>query len=172
MMRSRPEPGEAAPYYFKYIDLVPGDDVVSRLASQLDEKRAFFSGVSEARSLYRYEPGKWSIRGVLRHLNDVERMSLFRAFWFARGFDSPLPSYDQSVAAAAGQADGFSWESHVEEFRHVRLATLCFFRNLPEEAWSRSGIASDNRFTVRALAYLIAGHVDHHVAILRERYLE
>jgi hypothetical protein len=97
---------------------------------------------------------------------------LFRAFWFARGFESPLPSYDQNVASAAAQADGFSWASHVEEFRHVRLATLSFFRSLPEEAWTRSGIASDNRFTVRALAYLIAGHVDHHVAILRERYLD
>jgi hypothetical protein len=171
-MRARPEPGEAAPYYFTYIDRVFGDDIVERLASQLDEALAFFSGVSESGSLHRYEPGKWSIRDVLRHLNDVELLTLFRAFWFARGFESPLPSYDQNIASAAAQADRFSWASHVEEFRQVRLATLSFFRNLPEEAWTRSGVASDNPFTVRALAYLIAGHVDHHVAILRERYLD
>jgi hypothetical protein len=171
-MRARPEPGEAAPYYFQYIDRVPGDDIVSRLASQLDETLPLLSRVSEERSLYRYEPGKWSIRDVLRHLNDVERMTLFRAFWFARGFESPLPSYDQNVASAAAQADRFSWSSHLEEFRSLRVATLSFFRSLPDEAWTRSGIASDNHFTVRALAYLIAGHVDHHVAILRERYLD
>jgi hypothetical protein len=171
-MKSRPQSGEAAPYYFKYIDRVEGDDVVSRMASQLDETLALLSAVSEDGSLHRYEPGKWSFREVLRHVNDVERMSVFRAFWFARGFDSPLPSYEQEVASAAGTADRFSWASHLDEFRHVRFATLSFFRGLPDEAWMRSGIASDNRFTVRALAYLVAGHVDHHVAILRERYLD
>jgi len=164
-------PSEAAPYYFKYIDRVEGDDIVVRLESQLDETLAFLAGVSEARSLHRYQPGKWSIREVLSHLSDVERVSLHRALWFARGFESPLPSYEQDLSVAAAKADQFPWASHVEEFRHVRLATLSFFRNLPAEAWMRSGVASDNRFTVRALAYLMAGHVTHHVAIIKERYL-
>lgn len=98
-------------------------------------------------------------------------MILLRALWFARGFESSLPSYEQDIAAAAARADLVPWASHVEEFRHVRLATLSFFRNLPAEAWMRSGVASDNRFTVRALAYIVAGHVPHHVTILKERYL-
>lgn len=167
----RPEPSEAAPYYFKYIDRVESADIVERLESQLPATLAFLEGVSEAKSLHRYEPGKWSLRDVLSHVNDVERVSLSRALWFARGFESPLPSYEQDVSAAAARADPFSWASRVEEFRNVRLATLSFFRNLPTEAWMRSGVASGNRFTVRALAYILAGHTAHHVAIMEERYL-
>ncbi|HLN58016.1 MAG TPA: DinB family protein, partial [Thermoanaerobaculia bacterium] len=105
------------------------------------------------------------------HVNDTERVFVSRAFWFARGFDSPLPSFDQDISAAAARADEVSWASHVEEFRAIRLATLAFFRNLQGEAWSRSGIASGNPFSVRALAYITAGHTSHHAAILRERYL-
>ena len=86
------------------------------------------------------------------------------------GFATPLPSYDQNTAAAGAEADRVSWAAHVEEFRAVRLATTSFFRNLPTEAWDRSGVASDNPFTVRALAYIIAGHVAHHVKVLREQY--
>ena len=104
-------------------------------------------------------------------LNDTERLFIFRAFWFARGFDSPLPSFDQNIAAAAAAADERSWKSHLDEFRSVRGATLAFFRNLPADAWARSGIASGNPFTVRALAYIAAGHNTHHVSILRSRYL-
>ena len=108
---------------------------------------------------------------MLNHITDTERAFAFRALWFARGFQAPLPSYDQNIAAAGAEADNVSWSAHVEEFRRVRLSTISLFRNLPAEAWTRSGIASDNPFTVRALAYIIAGHVAHHVAVLRERYL-
>jgi DinB family protein len=115
-------------------------------------------------------PEKWSIRQVLNHVNDCERVFLFRALWFARTFDSALPSYDEKICAAAARADEFSWASHVE-FRAIRLATLAFFRDLPAEAWMRSGMASGNFFTIRALACIPAGHVVHHTAILQERYL-
>lgn len=111
------------------------------------------------------------MRRVVNHVNDCERLFLLRAFWFARGFDSPLPSFDQHTAADAARADAFPWASHVEGFRKIRLATLSFFRNLPAEAWMRRGIASDLPFTVRALAWIAAGHLDHHLAILRERYI-
>jgi len=166
-----PEPHEAAPYYFKYIDQVHGDDVVAVLQSQLDETLALLSGISEERSLHRYAPDKWSFRQVINHVNDCERLFAFRAFWFARGFDAPLPSFDEKISAAAARADELSWPSHVEEFRGTRLSTLAFFRNLPAEAWMRSGTASEMPFTVNALAYLAAGHLAHHLAILRERYL-
>jgi len=167
-----PERSEAAPYYFKYIDRISSDDIVGQLEIQLNETLAFFSGISEEKSLHCYAPEKWSIRQVVNHVNDTERVFVSRAFWFARGFDSPLPSYDQEVSAAAARADEFSWASHVEEFRGIRLATLTFFRNLPAGAWMRRGIASGNPFSVRALAYITAGHASHHAAILRERYLE
>ena len=171
-MKGRPEPNETSPYYFGYINRVSGDDVVSVLESQLDETLSFLRGISEDKSLYRYAPGKWSIREAWSHVNDAERLFVFRALWFARGHDSPLPSFEQEIAAKGAKADAFSWTSHVEEFRQIRLATMHFFRHLPEEAWMRSGIASDNPFSVRACAYIVAGHVVHHAAIVRERYLQ
>jgi hypothetical protein len=170
-MIGRPQDSEAAPYYFGYINRVPGDDVLSIIERQLDQSLAFLSGISEEKSLHRYAPGKWSIRQLLNHITDTERAFAFRALWFARGFDSPLPGYDQNVSAAGAEADRVSWADHVEEFRRVRLSTISLFRNMPADAWMRSGIASENPFTVRALAYIIAGHVEHHLAVVRERYL-
>jgi DinB superfamily len=166
-----PGTDEAAEYYFKYIDRVTADDVARFLADQLDEALAFLSGISEEKPLYRYAPEKWSIRQVLSHVSDSERVFAYRALWFARGFDSPLPSFDQEVGAAGAKADAVPWAHHVVEFRAVRLATMSLFLNLPAEAWDRRGIASGNPFTVRALAYIAAGHYAHHAAILQERYL-
>ena len=170
-MTGAPDRTEAAEYYFTYIDQVPVGDILKILEGQSSEALDFLQGISEEDSLGRYAPGKWSIRQVVSHLNDTERLFVFRALWFARGFDSPLPSFDQNVAISSASADERSWGSHVEEFRDVRAATLAFFGNLPAHAWMRRGVASGNPFTVRALAYITAGHVIHHVAILRERYL-
>ncbi len=170
-MLGRPAPNEAASYYYGYINRVQSEDVVSALEKQLDETDAFLSNISEEQSLHRYAPDKWSMRQLLNHINDTERVFAHRALWFARGFPDPLPSYDQEVSAAAANADDFSWASHLDDFRAVRSATLTLFHNMPEEAWSRSGVASGNPVTVRALAYIIAGHVAHHISILRELYL-
>ena len=170
-MTRRPERGEAEEYYFGYIDQVPGTLVLTVLAAQLGEMLALLDGISEEQSLHRYEPGKWTIRQVLSHVNDTERLFVFRAFWFARGFDSPLPSFDQDVAVKAADANAVQWRTHVDEFRSVRASTLTFFRGLPAAAWDRRGLASDNPFTVRALAYLVAGHAIHHTRMLQERYL-
>ena len=167
----RPQSTEAAPYYFRYINQVEGDDALTIIDAQLDEALALFATISEEKSLHRYLPEKWSIRQVLNHINDSERTFAFRALWFTRGFDTPLPSYEQNIAAATAQADAVAWQAHVEEFRSIRLATISLFQNLSPEAWERTGIASDNRFTVRALAFIIAGHLTHHAKILQERYL-
>jgi DinB superfamily len=170
-MLGRPEKTEAAPPYFHYINQVDGEDPLAPLERQLDESAALASSISEEKSLYRYDPQKWSIREVLNHVSDTERAFAFRALWFARGFDSPLPSYEQDIAAAAAKADAIAWAEHVEEFRRVRLSTISLFRNLPPEAWMRTGIASNFRFSVRALAFITAGHFTHHAKILRDRYL-
>jgi hypothetical protein len=170
-MLGRPQPNEAAAYYSTYIERVPSDDVVDVLATQLDEALPFLSQISEAQSLRRYAPGKWSMRELLGHVNDTERVFMFRALWFARGFEDRLPSFDQEIGFKAADSDNVSWASHTDEFRAIRATTLAFFRNLPEDAWLRSGIASDSSVTVRALAYIVAGHAAHHLAILRERYL-
>jgi uncharacterized damage-inducible protein DinB len=171
-MSGRPQATEAAPYYFLYINQVPDEDVTAVLEQQVEDAARFFQGVSEEKSLYRYAEGKWSIRETLNHINDVERIFGVRALWFARGFEFPLPSFDQHVAVSGANADRISLARHMEEFRRVRLSTLALFQNLPAEAWSRGGVASDNPFTVRALAYIIAGHVNHHMAVIRERYLQ
>jgi hypothetical protein len=170
-MTGRPHDGEAAPYYFTYINQVTGEDATGVMESQLEESLAFFRGISEEASQYRYAPEKWSIRQVLNHVTDTERAFAFRALWFARGFTTPLPGYDQDISAGGAAADHISWAAHVEEFRCVRLSTISLFRNMPGEAWTRNGIASDNPFTVRALAFIIAGHLTHHVAGLRKQYL-
>jgi hypothetical protein len=166
-----PERTEAAEYYFTYIDQVAAGDIRVVLKTQLAEALALLHDIPEQQSLVRYAPDKWSIRQVVSHLNDAERLFVFRALWFARGFDSPLPSFDQNVAVSTAGADDRSWGSHVEEFRAVRAATLAFFQDLPADAWTRRGVASGNPFTVRALAYISAGHVSHHLKILQERYL-
>jgi hypothetical protein len=170
-MPGRPQPNEAASYYSKYIDRVTSDDIVDVLAMQLTEARDFLSGISEEQSLHRYAPGKWSMRELVGHINDTERVFMYRALWFARGFEDPLPSFDQEIGFKAADSDSVSWASHLAEFNAIRSSTLSFFRNLPEDAWMRSGVASDSPVTVRALAYIVAGHVSHHLAILRERYL-
>jgi hypothetical protein len=166
-----PDRTEAAEYYFRYIDLVPAGDICNQLEIQGTETLALLRGIDAGPSLFRYAPDKWSIRDVVNHLNDTERLFVFRAFWFARGFDSPLPSFDQSVAATSAAADERTWTSLVDEFAAVRAATVTFFHSLAGDAWTRRGIASGNPFSVRALAFLTAGHVTHHMAILRERYL-
>jgi uncharacterized damage-inducible protein DinB len=168
---SVPGRDEAAPYYFTYIDRIASDDIVSVLTNQLQEVPAFLSQISEEKSLHRYAPEKWSIRQVLNHVNDTERTFAFRALWFGRGFSEPLASFDQNTAANGARADDYSWASHVTDLRDVRNATLSLLQNLPEEAWSRKGVASGNAVTVRALAYIIAGHLSHHIAIVQERYL-
>ena len=137
-MAGLPSRTEAAPYYYTYIDRVTLPAIVDYLASQLPETVTFLQSITEEQSLHRYAPDKWSIRQVLNHITDRERIFLSRAMWFARGFDSPLPSFDQNVAMAASRADDVTWKAHVEEFNLVRFATVAFFRNMPDEAWSRS----------------------------------
>jgi uncharacterized damage-inducible protein DinB len=169
-MTRRPDRGEAAEHYFIYINQVADGDIRHLLHEQLSQTLALLEPIDEEQSRHRYAAGKWSMREVLSHVNDTERVFVFRAFWFARGIAGPLASFDQEVAAAHASGDARPWNSHVEEFRAVRAATLAFFDSLPDQAWARGGIASDNPVTVRALAYITAGHVAHHMAILRSRY--
>jgi hypothetical protein len=168
---TRPERNEAAEYYFTYIEKVRDGDIIRTLEAQGPETSALLRGISEEQSLHRYEPAKWTIREVMAHVNDTERVFVFRALWFARECEGALPSFDQNVAVPTAAANERSWRSHVDEFEQVRAATLAFFRNVPSNAWSRRGVASGYEFTVRALAFITAGHLAHHVKILRERYL-
>ena len=169
--RRHPDRSEAAEYYFRYIDQVPGTDIVGILTTQRDDALRLLRGVPDSMAGYAYAPGKWTLREVVGHINDTERLFCARAFWFARGFDTPLPSFDQNVAIDAARFNDRSWSGLLDEFAAVRDATLTFFASLPEEAWDRRGIASDNPFTVRALAFLCAGHATHHLEIVKAKYL-
>ena len=170
-MLSAPDRSEAADFYFTYIGKVPPGDVRRILADQAGDLLMLLRGVSDERSLHRYAPGKWTIRELVSHVNDAERVFAFRAFWFARGFDTPLASFDQDAAIPLAGANERSWDSHLDEFAAIRAATVAFFDGLPDSAWDRRGIASGHPVSVRALAYICAGHVAHHLDVLQTRYL-
>jgi hypothetical protein len=148
----------------------PGD-IRQIFETQAAETLSLLRTISEEQSRHRYAPEKWSLKQVASHLNDTERVFTFRALWFARGFEAAMPSFDQEVAIAGAGADDRPWADHVDEFRVIRAATVALFRGLAPEMWTRRGVASGNPVTVRALAYVTAGHVAHHVKIVRERYL-
>lgn len=167
----RPSIGDASPFQFGYIDQVVGDDILEILAAQLGQFTGDLDAITEETSLQRYAPDKWSLRQVLNHLTDTERIFTFRALWIARGIAGPLVSFDQIMVAVGAEADTVSWARHREEFSRVRLATLSLFENLPAAGWSRYGIIHDHRVTARALAFMTAGHLEHHRKILHERYL-
>lgn len=172
-MRSipRPSPGEYPAYAAMYVDLVPDDgQVLAHLERGGRVVHDLFSSLSAERLAHRYAAGKWTPKEILLHLVDDERIYAYRALRFARGDSTELPGFDQEPYAVASRADGRSVQSLLEEHAAVRRATLTLFDNLPGEALARSGIANGAEVTVRALAYHIAGHELHHLAVLRERY--
>jgi hypothetical protein len=170
-MPAQPTRAEAAEYYFTYIDKAQTEDILGHLGAQTAQLRDLFASISETQSLHRYEPGKWSFREALSHINDTERVFAFRALWIARGGQAPLPGFDQDLFAANSNADARTWSSHVEEFEAIRASTTSMLHSLPSDAWLRTGTASNNAVTTNALAYMIAGHAEHHRRIFVEKYL-
>ncbi len=169
---TKPETNEYAAYYEKYVSLVPHDaDVVETMTRQLEDTLALLGGVSEDRAGFRYEPGKWSIREVVGHIIDGERIFAYRALAIARGERQPLPGMEQDEYMSHANFDARTLADLLDEFAHVRRGNVLMFRALDSEAWARRGVASDNEVTVRALASVIAGHELHHVRIIREKYL-
>jgi len=167
----RPEPSEHLPYYEKYIRLVPGDDPLAALASQAGEHQTTLRAVSEADSLTRYAPGKWTLREVIGHVADAERVFAYRALRVARGDATPLPGFEQDDWMVNAHFDERPFRELLDEFATVRQASLMLLRPLSAEAWRRRGVASGGDISVRALAFIIAGHERHHMAIVREKYL-
>ena len=167
----RPAPGEYAPFYAGYVAGVPDGNLIALLEQQRDETVALLGAIPETKSVYRYAAGKWTIREVLGHVIDGERVFSYRALTFARGDAGPLPSFDENAWAATSNAGRRTMQDLLEEYRAVRGATVALLRTFGEEEFARAGVASKNPVTVRALAYIIAGHERHHVKILRERYL-
>lgn len=166
----RPEAGEYAPYYEKYIALVAGNDIVGILEAQRLQTIQLFAGRSERDGNFRYAPEKWTVKEVLGHLSDTERIFAYRALRIARGDQTPLSGFEQDDYVRAGGFGERSLAGLAEEYAQVRGATVALFRPLSEDAWTRRGVANKNEVSVRALAFIIAGHELHHRQILDERY--
>ncbi len=166
----KPEPDEYAPYYEKYISLVPDDDVLQILDKQCAEMVALLSARDAADGDLRYAPGKWSVKESLGHLIDTERIFSYRALRIARNDKTPIEGYEQDDYVKFGPFAKRTLASLIEEFISVRQATLSLFRGLDEAGWTRRGVANKNEVTVRALAFMMAGHELHHREIFQERY--
>jgi hypothetical protein len=167
----RPAADEFGAYYAGYIDLVPaGEEIVAVLARQREATLSRFGSVTEGRGAHRYAPGKWSVKEVVVHLSDAERIMAYRALRFARADGTPLPGYDENAYVPLSGADAQPLAALVTEWGHVRQATVSLFRHLPAEAWTRRGTANGMPASVRALAWIIAGHELHHLRTLAERY--
>ena len=166
-----PEPSEFAPYYGKYTSRIKSDDIVKTLADQLHTTQRLLSSLSETESSFRYAPDKWTIRQVLGHVIDAERIFSYRALRISRGDTTPIEGFEQEGYVAHGPFEHCTMADLLEEFATVRRATVFLFRNLDSEAWTRRAVASNNEVTVRALAYIIAGHEVHHMEVLRQKYL-
>ena len=168
---ARPGTDEYAPFYETYVSLVPDGDVIETLERQTAETLALLRSVPEEKGAHRYGPGKWSVKQLVGHVVDTERVFAFRTLAVARGERRPLPGMDQDEYMAGADFDALTLAQLAEEFEAVRRSTLLLLRHLPPDAWGRRGTASEKEVTVRALAHIIAGHAAHHVRVLRERYL-
>jgi hypothetical protein len=170
MATTQPDASEYAPLHAGYVARVTEDDILGVLSAQPDEIGALARSLPEAKQSFRYAEGKWSVAEVLSHLIDGERVFGYRAFCFSRGEQAPLPSFDENAYVAAARAGDVSAVALAGEFRAVRESNLGFLRRLDASAWTRIGTASGKPVSVRALAWIMAGHPRHHLAVLRERY--
>jgi hypothetical protein len=166
----RPAANEYAPYYASYVSLVPEEDVMEAIDRQSSETQRLLAGLDEARAAFRYAEGKWSIKEVIGHLVDAERVFGYRAAAIARGDRQPLPGFDEVEYVRNARFDSWRIGDLAEAYAVSRRANVLMFRNLPEESWTREGTANANAVTVRALAAILVGHERHHLGVLRERY--
>ena len=169
---ARPEPGEYAPYTVEYFDLVPGDDVLQHMESCLQTTPAFFMALPEEVLANPHQSGEWTVKEILQHISDDERIYAYRTLRFARNDLTELPPFDQEIVAAHSGANDRSLASLLDEFDTVRKSTLSLFEGLPDEALTRIGIANGNPMSVRAAAFHIAGHELHHLVSIRTNYSE
>jgi len=167
----RPEPNEFAPYYNTYVSLIEDNAVMPVLDAQAGDIRGMFSGVPEERGAFAYAEGKWTIKELLSHLIDGERIFAYRILRISRGDKTPIEGFEQDDYIETSNANNRSFADLLDEFEHERRANLLLVKNLTDEASHRMGTASNNPVSVRALVYIMAGHVTHHINILQERYL-
>ncbi|BBI34246.1 DinB family protein [Cohnella abietis] len=170
-MSNRPASEEYAPYYERYVNLVGDGDILDVLQGLLETTSTFLSDIPESKGDYRYAPDKWSLKEVIGHINDNERIMSYRLLRIARGDQTPHAGYDQDALIKGANFHALTLTELIEDYIAVRRSTITLARGLKEEAYLRVGIANDTRISVRALAYILAGHELHHLHVIKERYL-
>lgn len=168
---SRPTPDEYSPFYSRYVERVPSGDIVTVLRDQLAGTLSLFDPLEESDAERPYAEGKWTLKQVLGHLADTERVMAYRALRIARGDATPLPGFEENDYARAAGSNARTIDSLRDELSALRASTVALFGGLPADAWARTGTASEATVSVRALACIIAGHELHHRAVIRTRYL-
>jgi len=167
----RPRPGDYSPYYDRYLAVLPEGEVLSLLELGVEKLEILLGEVAETQAEYRYAPDKWSIKEVVLHMIDTERVFAYRALRFSRNDTTPLPGFEQDDYVREGNAGERTLRDLLQEYRAVRAATLALFRGMTEAMLARRGIANEAEMTVRAVPWIVAGHERHHAEILKERYL-
>ena len=170
MTVGRPETDEVPAHFVGYIGKVTESDPIAVLASQIDVTAALLRGLSETDALKRYAPNKWSVKEIVGHLADTERIMAYRALRIARADETPLPGFDENAYVPPAKFDGRPLAALIADFRTVRAATLALFKSFDADAWIRRGTASGKPLSVRAIGYMIPGHERHHVEVLKTRY--
>jgi len=168
---NRPKKNEYAEFYAGYVSLVEETDISAALLNQTNDLQQLFAEISEEKGDYRYAAGKWSVRELLGHVVDGERVFSYRALRISRGDETPLAGFEENFYVANSNFSNIKLADTLEEFSLLRQSNVLFFKNLTDEMWGKSGTASGATISVRALAYVMVGHLRHHVNILRERYL-
>ena len=170
-MTKKPLSEEYPAYFEKYIDQVPEGNLLDILISQLEETTSFLSSLEETQWNYRYAPGKWTLKEVLGHISETERIMSYRLLRMSRGDQTPLPGYDEDEYVKEACFHSHSATDLLEEFRAVRHSTYTLIRGLNEEGWGRKGVANNKEISVRAIAFIIAGHELHHMKIIKDKYV-
>ncbi|HLA95171.1 MAG TPA: DinB family protein [Pyrinomonadaceae bacterium] len=171
MTTAKPAKTEYAPYYEKYVSLVTEEDVVAVLSQQSREVSDLFASIDEARGTYAYAEGKWTIKELFIHLLDSERVFAYRALRIARGDKTPMEGFEQDDYIETSHANERTLANLIEEFEAIRRSNVILFSTFDQQDWQRAGTASNAEVSTRALASIMAGHVRHHIAILKDRYL-
>jgi DinB family protein len=170
LMIARPKQDESDPWYHGYISKVTGENIAEQLGTQLEEIDRLLGSLSDEAAMFRYAPGKWSVKEVLGHLTDTERIFGYRLLRIVRGDPTPLPGFDENAYVPAARFDDWALDTLLEGFRAVRRSSVNLVETTRQECWSLRGVANGQPISARALAYIIVGHVSHHVGVLRERY--
>jgi hypothetical protein len=168
---NRPEKAEYDPYYERYVTLVENGDIVGTLAAQPTQLQDLLTGLPEEKGGFAYADGKWTVKEVLGHLIDGERMFAYRLFRISRADETPIEGFEQDGYIENALSNGRSFADLLEEFSLLRRANLMLVKNLTDDGWARIGTANNAKISVRALIYIMAGHIEHHLGILKERYL-